>query len=190
MYLRGRRRDVPDKVDDVLSLPSPKYLKDVQKLKGKLASLNRFLAKSAEKSLPFFKTLKKCTKKGDFHWTEEADDAFKQMKQLIAELPTLTHRRKRRAQLYTLGDSHMKPRVVNVRDGYWKARTKTYKSEGRQRLRIEKEMGVKNLQENVDSRLVANQVNGTYIAKEADMIRCLEKADMIQDVLNQTSTQK
>nr|GEV18184.1 reverse transcriptase domain-containing protein [Tanacetum cinerariifolium] len=38
-------------------------------------------------------------------------------------------------------------------------------------LRIEKEMGVKNLQENVDSRLVANQVNGTYIAKEADMIR-------------------
>ncbi|GKE68335.1 reverse transcriptase domain-containing protein [Tanacetum coccineum] len=36
-------------------------------------------------------------------------------------------------------------------------------------------MGVKNLQENVDSRLVANQVNGTYVAKEADMIRYLEK---------------
>ncbi|GJV67273.1 reverse transcriptase domain-containing protein [Tanacetum coccineum] len=63
---------------------------DVQKLNGKLASLNRFLAKSAEKSLPFFKTLKKCTKKSDFHWTEEAEAAFKQMKQLIAELPTLT----------------------------------------------------------------------------------------------------
>ncbi|GJU32859.1 reverse transcriptase domain-containing protein [Tanacetum coccineum] len=80
----------PDKVDAVLSLPSPKCLKDVQKLNGKLAILNRFLAKSAEKSLPFFKTLKKCTKKSDFHWTEEADAAFKQMKQLIAELPTLT----------------------------------------------------------------------------------------------------
>ncbi|GKB21820.1 reverse transcriptase domain-containing protein [Tanacetum coccineum] len=39
----------PDKVDAVLSLPSPKCLKDVQKLNGKLASLNRFLAKSAEK---------------------------------------------------------------------------------------------------------------------------------------------
>ncbi|GJZ77988.1 reverse transcriptase domain-containing protein [Tanacetum coccineum] len=36
-------------------------------------------------------------------------------------------------------------------------------------------MGVKNLQANVDSRLVVNQVNGTYIAKEADMIRYLEK---------------
>ncbi|GJX53502.1 reverse transcriptase domain-containing protein [Tanacetum coccineum] len=57
----------PDKVDVVLSLPSPKCLKDVQKLNGKLASLNRFLAKSAKKSLPFFKTLKKCTKKSDFH---------------------------------------------------------------------------------------------------------------------------
>ncbi|GJY52356.1 reverse transcriptase domain-containing protein [Tanacetum coccineum] len=42
-------------------------------------------------------------------------------------------------------------------------------------LRIAEEMGVKNLQANLDSRLVANQVNGTYIAKEADMIRYLEK---------------
>ncbi|GKA67423.1 reverse transcriptase domain-containing protein [Tanacetum coccineum] len=80
----------PDKVDAVLSLPSLKRLKDVQKLNGKLTSLNRFLAKSAEKSLPFFKTLKKCTKKSDFHWTAKAEEAFKQMKQLIAELPMLT----------------------------------------------------------------------------------------------------
>ncbi|GJX28588.1 reverse transcriptase domain-containing protein [Tanacetum coccineum] len=79
-----------DKVDVVLSLPSPKCLKDVQKLNGKLARLNRFLAKSAEKSLPFFKTLKKCTKKSDFHWTKETKAAFKQMKQLIEELPTFT----------------------------------------------------------------------------------------------------
>ncbi|GJT76638.1 reverse transcriptase domain-containing protein [Tanacetum coccineum] len=80
----------PDKVDAMLSLPSTKCLKDVQKLNGKLVSLNRFLAKLAEKSLPFFKTLKKCTKKSDFHWTTEAEEAFKQMKQLIAELPMLT----------------------------------------------------------------------------------------------------
>ncbi|GJZ58651.1 reverse transcriptase domain-containing protein [Tanacetum coccineum] len=48
-----------------------------------------FLAKSAEKSLPFFKTLKKCTKKSYFHWTAKAEEAFKQMKQLIAEFPML-----------------------------------------------------------------------------------------------------
>ncbi|GJR80622.1 reverse transcriptase domain-containing protein [Tanacetum coccineum] len=80
----------PDKVDAVLSLPSPKCLKYMQKLNGKLASLNRFLAKSAEKSLPFFKTLKKYTKMCYFYWTTEAKEAFKQMKQLIAELPMLT----------------------------------------------------------------------------------------------------
>nr|GEZ54274.1 reverse transcriptase domain-containing protein [Tanacetum cinerariifolium] len=79
-----------DKVDGILSLPSLNCLKDMQKLNGKLASLNRFLAKSAEKSLPFFKTLKKYTKKFDFYWTEEAESAFKKMKQLIAKLPTLT----------------------------------------------------------------------------------------------------
>ncbi|GKG35732.1 hypothetical protein Tco_0440886, partial [Tanacetum coccineum] len=67
----------PDKVDAVLSLSYPKCLKDVQKLNGKLASLNRFLAKSVEKSLPFFKTLKKCTKKSDFHWTTESEEEFK-----------------------------------------------------------------------------------------------------------------
>nr|GEW65836.1 reverse transcriptase domain-containing protein [Tanacetum cinerariifolium] len=55
-----------DKVEAVLSLPSPKCLKNVQRLNRKLASLNGFLSKSAEKSLPFFKTLKKCTKKSDF----------------------------------------------------------------------------------------------------------------------------
>ncbi|GJW61398.1 reverse transcriptase domain-containing protein [Tanacetum coccineum] len=49
-----------------------------------------FLAKSAEKSLPFFKTLKKCTKKSDFLWTEEAEAAFRQMKEHIAQLHMLT----------------------------------------------------------------------------------------------------
>nr|GEX46695.1 reverse transcriptase domain-containing protein [Tanacetum cinerariifolium] len=83
-------RVCPDKIEAVLNLPSPKCLKDVQKLNGKLASLNRFLYKSAKKYLPFFKTLKKCTKKSDFQWTKEAKIAFKQMKKLIFELPILT----------------------------------------------------------------------------------------------------
>ncbi|GKE92237.1 reverse transcriptase domain-containing protein [Tanacetum coccineum] len=42
-------------------------------------------------------------------------------------------------------------------------------------LRIAKQIGIKNLQENVDSRLVANQVNGSYIAKESGMMQYLEK---------------
>nr|GEU55054.1 hypothetical protein [Tanacetum cinerariifolium] len=60
------------------------------RLNGKLVSLNRFLSKLAEKSSPFFKTLKKYTKKSDIQWTAEAETAFKQMKKLIAKLPMLT----------------------------------------------------------------------------------------------------
>ncbi|GKE00906.1 hypothetical protein Tco_1388889, partial [Tanacetum coccineum] len=65
----------------------PQTLKEAQSLNGKVASLNRFLSKSAEKSLPFFKTLKRCTKKSDFQWTPKAERAFQGMKQCIAELP-------------------------------------------------------------------------------------------------------
>ncbi|GJX60396.1 reverse transcriptase domain-containing protein [Tanacetum coccineum] len=93
----------PDKADAILSLPSLRCLKDVQKLNGKLASLNRFLSKSVEKSLPFFKTLKKCTKKGDFQWTQEAEVAFKQMKKLIAKLPMLTAPKEKRGANHVLG---------------------------------------------------------------------------------------
>nr|GEW83423.1 reverse transcriptase domain-containing protein [Tanacetum cinerariifolium] len=42
-------------------------------------------------------------------------------------------------------------------------------------LIIAEQMGIKNLQTNVDSRLVANQVNRSYIAKEPSMIQYLEK---------------
>nr|GEY31253.1 reverse transcriptase domain-containing protein [Tanacetum cinerariifolium] len=43
-------------------------------------------------------------------------------------------------------------------------------------LRIATQMGIKNVQANVDSKLVANQVLGTYVAKEDNMIKYLEIA--------------
>ncbi|GKA36298.1 reverse transcriptase domain-containing protein [Tanacetum coccineum] len=52
-----------EKAETMIKLQSPRTLKEVQSLNGKLASLNRFLSKSAEKSLPFFKTLKNCIKR-------------------------------------------------------------------------------------------------------------------------------
>nr|GEY53016.1 reverse transcriptase domain-containing protein [Tanacetum cinerariifolium] len=81
----------PDKTEAVLQLPSPRTIKEVQILNGKLASLNRFLSKLAKKSLPHFKTLKKCIKKSDFHWTAKAKQAFKQLKQHLVKLPMLGH---------------------------------------------------------------------------------------------------
>ncbi|GJS62270.1 reverse transcriptase domain-containing protein [Tanacetum coccineum] len=40
----------PDKTEAVLQLPSPRTIKEVQSLNGKLASLNRFLSKSAKRT--------------------------------------------------------------------------------------------------------------------------------------------
>ncbi|GKF23628.1 reverse transcriptase domain-containing protein [Tanacetum coccineum] len=42
----------PEKTKAVIQLPSPRTTKEVQSLNGKLAGLNRFLSKSADKSLP------------------------------------------------------------------------------------------------------------------------------------------
>nr|GEZ38914.1 reverse transcriptase domain-containing protein [Tanacetum cinerariifolium] len=79
----------PDKTAAVRQLPSPRTIKEVQILNEKLAILNRFLSRSAEKSLPLFQTSKKCIKKSDFHWTTEAEQAFQQLKQHLSELPLL-----------------------------------------------------------------------------------------------------
>ncbi|GJZ85029.1 reverse transcriptase domain-containing protein [Tanacetum coccineum] len=61
-------------------------------LSGKLAALNRFLAKSDERSLPFFNTLKNITKenKHEYQWTNEAEGAFQQINKLVLDLPSLT----------------------------------------------------------------------------------------------------
>nr|GEY50562.1 reverse transcriptase domain-containing protein [Tanacetum cinerariifolium] len=248
----------PDKIKAVLDLPSPKCLKDVQKLNGKLVSLNRFLSKSVEKFLPFFKTLKKCTKKSDFQWTPEAEGAFKEMKQSIAELSMLTApKEKEELNMYLAATKEaISAILMTERDGkqvhvYFVSRALqglefnyipmeklilalddapdtpiedreelpdpwilftdgslcidgfgavliitnpegmefTYAIRFRfnatnneaeyealiASLRIARQIGVQNLQANVDSKLVANQVNKIYIAKESSMIRYLKK---------------
>ncbi|GKG22218.1 reverse transcriptase domain-containing protein [Tanacetum coccineum] len=73
-----------------MDMPSPRTLKQMQSLSGKVAALNHFLSKSVEQSLPFLDTLKKCTNKKDFRWTEAAEASFLEMKKLVSELSTLT----------------------------------------------------------------------------------------------------
>nr|GEU92837.1 hypothetical protein [Tanacetum cinerariifolium] len=305
----GELRVCPDKVEAVLILSCPKCLKDVQKLNEKLASLNRFMSKSAKKSLPFFKTLKKCTKKSDFQWTAKAEMAFKQMKKWIAELPMLTalkekeelimylaaakeaisavlmtERDKKQMHIYFVSralqglevnytpmeklilasilsnpevagrllkwrfeledhDIHYRPRTsakgqiltdfiverleddpldtpmedkeelsdpcVLFTDGSscidssgpgliirnpkgmeftyaLKFRFNATNNEAEYEaliagLRIAEQIGIKNLQENVDSRLVANQVNRVYVEKELGMIKNLDKEKSIDE---------
>jgi hypothetical protein len=48
----------PDKIKAIREMEEPKTKKDIQKLNGRVAALNRFISKSAKRSLPFFKALK------------------------------------------------------------------------------------------------------------------------------------
>ncbi|GKB71363.1 reverse transcriptase domain-containing protein [Tanacetum coccineum] len=287
----------PDKTKAVLQLLSPRTIKEVQSLNGKLASLNRFLSKSSEKSLPLFKTLKKCIKKSDFHWTPEAEQAFKQLKQHLSELPLLVAPKPKEELIVYLSASHgaisslfCKPCIAGPRTKLYpngkaspstgfrsqavtkifpsapyrsyhrpthqtnnitprcgRAITKIERYAGRTQyyvpakdirertdfsrfpcreagrsttryvsgrnptravdiihgrinmcrwirfqftasnneaeyealiagLRIAAQMGVRNVHVRVDSKLVANQVQGTYVAKEDNMVKYLEKA--------------
>ena len=64
----------------------PGRIKDVQKLTGSLAALSRFISRLAERALSFFKLLRRS---GPFSWTEEAEEAFQELKQHLTSLSVL-----------------------------------------------------------------------------------------------------
>ncbi|KAK4388301.1 hypothetical protein Sango_2436700 [Sesamum angolense] len=59
---------------------------EVQKLTGKIPVLSRFISKAEEKSLPFFKVLRKAKQ---FKWDTSAQRAFEELKKYLAGLPLL-----------------------------------------------------------------------------------------------------
>ncbi|KAK0575700.1 hypothetical protein LWI29_005397 [Acer saccharum] len=77
----------PEKIQALARMVSPKTLKDVQKLTGCLASLSRFIAKSTDRCLPFFKALKKG--KG-IKWNEDCEKAFQALKDYLGQAPLLS----------------------------------------------------------------------------------------------------
>ncbi|KAK0601176.1 hypothetical protein LWI29_021919 [Acer saccharum] len=70
----------PNKIQALAKMISLKTLKDVQRLTGCLASLNRFIAKSTDRCLPFFKALKRG--KG-VKWNEDCEKAFQALKEYM-----------------------------------------------------------------------------------------------------------
>ncbi|GJS04105.1 reverse transcriptase domain-containing protein [Tanacetum coccineum] len=63
----------PDKTEAVLQLPSPRKIKEVQCLNGKLASLNRFPLQIGRKIFATLQNLEEVHQKSDFHWMPEAE---------------------------------------------------------------------------------------------------------------------
>ncbi|XP_072084361.1 uncharacterized protein [Arachis hypogaea] len=76
----------PDKCRAVLEMTSPKTIKEVQRLTGRLAALSRFVPCLASKSNPFFQTIKK---KNKFQWTDDCERAFNTLKTTLSQPPIL-----------------------------------------------------------------------------------------------------
>ncbi|KAF8085674.1 hypothetical protein N665_0652s0002 [Sinapis alba] len=54
----------PKQISAILDIPSPKNGKEVQRLTGRIAALNRFISRSTDKCLPFYELLKKTNHSG------------------------------------------------------------------------------------------------------------------------------
>ena len=77
----------PSQIKAVLDIPSPKCVKDVQRLTGKIAALTRFISKSSERCQPFFDILKK---NKEFVWNDAAEKALQDLKEYLTSPPLLS----------------------------------------------------------------------------------------------------
>jgi hypothetical protein len=102
----------PEKISAITSMKAPTCIKDVQKLTGCKAALNRFISKLGECGLPFFKLLKHQEK---FVWTLEADQALPKLKDFLSKPPVLTAPRKgEQLLLYLAATTHVVSTAIIV----------------------------------------------------------------------------
>ena len=76
----------PEKISALEKMELLQCLKDVQKFTGCLASLSRFVSRLGEKALPLYQLFKKSD---TFVWSPLADEAFRDLKRVLATAPVL-----------------------------------------------------------------------------------------------------
>jgi hypothetical protein len=102
----------PEKISAITNMKAPTCIKDVQKLTGCMAALNRFISKLGERGLPFLKLLKHQEK---FAWTPEADQALAHLKDFLSKPPVLTApRKKEQLLLYLVATTHVVSTAIVV----------------------------------------------------------------------------
>ncbi|KAL0303060.1 UNVERIFIED_CONTAM: Retrovirus-related Pol polyprotein from transposon [Sesamum radiatum] len=212
----------PLKIKAIIDMKAPTCLNEAQRLTGRIVALSRFISKSAEKSLPFFKTLRKAK---TFEWGTPCQLAFEELKSYLARLPLLVkpspgetlylylsiaprlsvsysfRKKKENNYLYTI--CIPRSEVVVTRDGSSTAqdsgagivittsqgedlefaikfRFKASNNEAEYEalvigMRMAHEAGDRHLLAYSDYQLVVKQVEGTYKAKEENMIQYLQQ---------------
>jgi hypothetical protein len=102
----------PEKISAITKMKAPTCIKDMQKIIGCMAALNKFISKLGEWGLPFFKLLKHQDK---FVWTPEADQALAQLKDFLSKPPVLTAPRKnKQLLLYLSATTHVVSTAIIV----------------------------------------------------------------------------
>ena len=76
----------PEQINAVINLKAPSLVKDIQRLTGRIAALNRFISRSSDRCKPFYDILKKNKK---FEWKEEHEKAFQELKTYLSTPPLL-----------------------------------------------------------------------------------------------------
>jgi hypothetical protein len=95
----------PEKISAITNMKAPTCIKDIQKLTGCMAALNRFISKLGERGLPFFKLPEDQEK---FSWTLEADQTLAQLKDFLSKPPVLVApRKKEQILLYLATTTHV-----------------------------------------------------------------------------------
>jgi hypothetical protein len=103
----------PDKINAIVHIKPPRSRKEVQRLMGRIAALNRFMEKIAEQSLPFYKVLRGSD---TFEWEPEQQGAFDALKECIQKLPILASPQSDQPLiLYVLGNAHCSERSPSTR---------------------------------------------------------------------------
>jgi hypothetical protein len=75
----------PEKVRAILEMQPPRTTKQLQQLTRRIAALNRFISRSTDMCLPFFKILKKA-----FEWDSKCEEAFGKLKEYLMNPPLLS----------------------------------------------------------------------------------------------------
>src|SRR5215216_1296050 len=101
----------PKKIRAIMAMEKPKNLKGVQQLVGRIAALSRFISRMGEKALPFYQLLRKADK---FEWTNEAQEAFKDLKRLSTSPVLVTPREREPLLLYISATNQVVSTVLVV----------------------------------------------------------------------------
>jgi hypothetical protein len=73
----------PDKIKVLIEMQDPVSVKDVQNLIRRVAAVNRFIPRAAERRLPFFQVLRSSKK---FRWSEAQNQAFQELKDYLSNM--------------------------------------------------------------------------------------------------------